>query len=206
MLPPQSQEDTVSALLNTLTVPSRTLRAEELQSKAAAAPGGNLRMRNAAGGDLAAAVSGQARQLVISYLDGVITSAPVVEADVQSGAAVVHVLGPTPGQKPLASYGSSSSSGGRRTKVAPAVQYPSAMAALRDAKLGVGRFASLVEAAGLASTIGDEGFRSTLFAPSDKVSCGSWRNGVCLLWGFERCQATKTQASQSLTTCQRSSC
>jgi hypothetical protein len=160
----QQSDDTggLAAFLNALTIPGRPLRARELRSKTSSSFAA-LSLPNAAGGDLVVGVT-ESRGLVVALGGG--NAAQVVEVDLQSGGAVAHVLGAAP--EPQATL--SNLAGGAAGAAAQAkLRYASAAEALRDPRLGVGRFAGLVRAAGLEAVLGDAAVRMTLFAPSDAV-------------------------------------
>jgi len=182
-----SDEQALANLLNALTVPGRPLRAEELLEDTAAAP---VRLLAASGGELLVQQMAGERQAAmgVSPLGAAAGPlAPVVEADLQSGNVVAHVVGAaahgTPalaGVATRAAAGAAARSGGGSGL--GALRFTNALSALQDPAVGVQRFAALVEAAGLTAALADEGPRSTVFAPSDKV-CTEYSNGwSVVLW------------------------
>ena len=193
-------QEAFAAALNALTVPGRPMRAAELRRAAEAEPpdalgGGGLRFPSSARGRsvvvaqlpsadatrLGVAVAGEGEDTAAATAtatDTALALAPVVEADLQSGAAVAHVVGRSGAggsavQAIFAAAAAHAAAAAARPSGLsrpPRMVHHSAMAALRDGggvAGGAARFAQLVELAGAAAALSDRRVRLTVFAPSD---------------------------------------
>eukprot|EP00775_Hariotina_reticulata_P010454 gene10454-10613_t len=145
----------LAAQLNSLTVPGMPLKEQELQSEAVLkaasgvllhvlpvrTPGGWLQLQTNAGG---AALS-------------------IVEADLQSGYAIAHVIDKFEGVAAAAPASKAAE---------PKPGYASAMAVLQDPTMRLELFAQLVQAAGMKDVLSGSMSEFTLFAPTNQLPMG----------------------------------
>lgn len=91
----------------------------------------------------------------------------VIEANIQSGDAIAHVVDVLPPPPPSAATALERAAADDKRE--PGGRYKSAMTVLLDPVQELGEFAALVEQAQLSDLLSEEDTELTLFAPSNEV-------------------------------------